>query len=58
MGYQKGYSPQLSLISMFKKWKKSLDTGEKYGALFVDSSKAFDCLLLLLYCRSILLAIS
>ena len=36
---QKG--SQQSLISMFEKWRWSLDKGAKYGALFVDLSKAF-----------------
>ena len=30
---------------MFENWKKNVDKGEKCGALFVDLSKAFDCLL-------------
>ena len=29
---------------MFEKWKKNLDEGGECGALFVDLSKAFDCL--------------
>ena len=44
MGYRKGYSSQHSLIAMFEKWKKNLDKGGECGALFVDLSKAFDCL--------------
>ena len=44
MGYRKGYSSQHSLIVMFENWKKNLDKGGKCGALFVDLSKAFDCL--------------
>ena len=44
MGYQKEYSSQHSLIAMFQKWKENLDKGGECGALFVDSSKAFDCL--------------
>ena len=44
MGYQKEYSSQHSLIAMFQKWKENLDRGGECGALFVDSSKAFDCL--------------
>ena len=35
---------QHSLIAMFEKLNENLDKGEKCGALFVDSSKAFDCL--------------
>ena len=44
MGYRKGYSSQHSLIAMIKKWKENLDKGGECGALFVDLSKAFDCL--------------
>ena len=44
MGYRKGYSSQHSLIAIFEKWKKNLDKGGECGALFVDLSKAFDCL--------------
>ena len=29
---------------MFEKWKENLDKGGECGALFVDLSKAFDCL--------------
>ena len=32
------------LIAMLEKWKENLDKGEECGALFVDLSKAFDCL--------------
>ena len=44
MGYRKEYSSQHSLITMFEKRKKNLDKGGECGALFVDLSKAFDCL--------------
>ena len=27
-----------------KKWKRALDSGEMFGALLTDLSKAFDCL--------------
>ena len=43
-GYQKWYSSQHSLITMFEKWKKNLDKEGECGALFVDFSNAFDCL--------------
>ena len=43
MGYQKGCNSQHSLIAMFENWKKNLDKREKYGTLFVDLSKVFDC---------------
>ena len=44
MGYRKGYSSQHSLIAMFRNWKKNLDKGGKYGALFAYLSEVFDCL--------------
>ena len=44
MGYRKGHSSQHSLTAMFNKSKKNLDKGGECGALFVDLSKAFDCL--------------
>ena len=44
IGYRKGYSSQHSLTAMFEKWKKNLDKGGECGALFLDLSKAFDCL--------------
>ena len=44
MDYRKVYSSEHSLIAMFEKSKENLDKGEECGALFVDLSKAFDCL--------------
>ena len=44
MGYHKGCNSQHSLIAMFENWKKNLDKRGKCGTLFVDLSKAFDCL--------------
>ena len=44
MGYRKGFRSQHSLIAMFEKWEENLDKGGECGALFVDLSKAFDCL--------------
>ena len=44
MGYRKGHSSQHSLTATFNKRKKNLDKGGECGALFVDLSKAFDCL--------------
>ena len=35
---------QHGLITLTEKWKKSVDNGEAFGALFTDLSKAFDCL--------------
>ena len=44
MSYQKGHSSQHLLTAVFKKRKKNLDKRGECGALFVDSSKVFDCL--------------
>ena len=44
IGYRKGYSSQHLLIAIYEKWKKNLNKGGKFGALFADLSKAFDCL--------------
>jgi len=43
-GFRKGYSAQHSLLVLVEKWRKSLDKGEKCGALLTDLSKAFDVL--------------
>ena len=43
-GFRKGFSAQHCLISLIKKWKKSIDNGGAFGALITDLSKAFDCL--------------
>ena len=32
------------MITLIEKWKKSVDNGGGFGALFTDLSKAFDCL--------------
>ena len=42
--FRKGYSCQSLLIKLIDDWKKSLDNNEKVGAIFMDLSKAFDCL--------------
>ena len=44
IGYQKGYSSQHSLVTMFEKKKENIDKGGECGAFFVDLSKALDCL--------------
>ena len=44
MGYRKGYISQHILNANFEKWKKNQDKRGECGALFVDLSKAFDCL--------------
>ena len=43
-GFQRGYSVQHCLITLIEKWKKSVDNGRAFGALFTDLYKAFDCL--------------
>ena len=35
-GFRKGYSTQ--------QWKRAVDSGQRFGALLTDLSKAFDCL--------------
>ena len=32
------------MITLIEKWKKGADNGGAFGALFIDLSKAFDCL--------------
>ena len=43
-GFRKGFNAQHCLVSMIEKWKESVDSGEVFGALMTDLSKAFDCL--------------
>ena len=43
-GFRKKVSSQHLLLAMFEKWKKVLDNGGSCGALLVDLSKAFDCI--------------
>ena len=43
-GFRKGFSTQQCLLAMLKKWKKSVDKSNIFGALITDLSKAFDCL--------------
>ena len=42
--FRRGYNAQHCLITLIEKWKKSVDNGGAFGALFTDLSKAFDCL--------------
>ena len=37
-------STQQSLLAMLEKWKRSVDSGNAFGALLTDLSKAFNCL--------------
>ena len=42
--FRKEFNAQHCLMAMIEKWRKSLDTGGHAGALLIDSSKAFDCI--------------
>ena len=42
--FRRGYNAQHCLMTLIEKWKKSVDNGGTFGALFADLSKAFDCL--------------
>ncbi len=43
-GFRKNFNTQHALIRMLEKWKMGLDNGESIGAIFMDLSKAFDCI--------------
>ena len=43
-GFRKGYSTQQCLLALLEKWKRAVDSGQMFGALLTDLSKAFDCL--------------
>ena len=43
-GFRKGCSVINVLLPMIEKWRKSLDSGDAFGALLIDLSKTFDCL--------------
>ena len=43
-GFRKGYSQQHGLLVLIEKFEQAIDTGNKFGALLNDLSKAFDCL--------------
>ena len=43
-GFREKYSTQHALLRFIEKCKKSLDEGNCVGAVFMDLSKAFDCL--------------
>ena len=43
-GFRKRFSSQHSLLAICEKWKKVLDNGGNCGALLVDLSEAFDCI--------------
>ena len=41
-GFWKGYSTQQCLLALLEKWKRAVDSGQMFGALLTDLSKAFD----------------
>ena len=43
-GFRKGYNAQHALMRAIERWKACLDNGGKIGAIFMDLSKAFDCI--------------
>ena len=43
-GFRRGYNTQHYLITLIEKWKKNVDNGGAFTAMFKDLSKAFDCL--------------
>ena len=44
MWLPKDYSTQQCLLALLEKWNRAVDTGQMFGALLKDLSKAFDCL--------------
>ena len=44
-GFRRGFNTQYCILKMIEKWRKSSGKGGRYGALFTDLSKAFDCLI-------------
>ena len=42
--YRKHYSANHVRISLIENWKKNLDNNKIAGAVFMDLSKAFDCI--------------
>ena len=42
--FAKGYGTQHCLLVMVEKWKKIVDYGDVFCALFTYLSKAFDCI--------------
>ena len=43
-GFRKGYSTQQCLLALLEKRKRAVDSGQMFGALLTDLSKAFECL--------------
>ena len=43
-GYRKGYNRQVLLTKCMEDWKAALDHRDIVGFIFMDLSKAFDCI--------------
>ena len=43
-GFRKGFSAKHCLVSMLEKWKSATNNKKAFGALLIDSSKAFNSL--------------
>ena len=43
-GFRQKHSCQHVLLHMTEEWRKALDKRQSIGAIFMDLSKAFDCL--------------
>ena len=43
-GFWKGFNVQQCLLTIVEKWRKTLDKGDKMGAVLTDLSKAFGCI--------------
>ena len=42
-GFRRACNAQHCLITLTEKWKKGVENGKAFGALFTDLFKAFDC---------------
>jgi hypothetical protein len=42
--FRSGYGCQTALLKIIEDWKKALDENKFVAAIFMDLSKAFDCL--------------
>ena len=43
-GFRKDFNAQQCIFSLPEKWKSAVDNQKRFGALFTDLSKTFDCL--------------
>ena len=44
VSFEKDIVRNIAFLNLLEKWKKSVDKGKSFGALFIELSKAFDCL--------------